>query len=55
MSLPVQLYLSMFLTEPVGTQGQTNGDAYMEIVGYDTAGGGGLVPVQLREWVELVR
>ncbi len=46
----------MFLTEPSITQGgQTQGDTYMEIVGYDSGGGGGLVPVQLREWVELVR
>ncbi len=54
-NVPVLHYLSMFITEPAGTQGQTNGDVYMEIVGYDTAGGGGLVPIQLREWVELVR
>lgn len=54
-NVPVQTYLSMFLTEPAGTQGQTNGDVYMEIVGSDANGGGGLVPIQLREWVELVR
>ncbi|MFZ5618243.1 MAG: pilus assembly protein TadG-related protein [Pseudomonadota bacterium] len=54
-NVPVQQYLSMFITEPAGTQGQTNGDVYMEIVGYDANGGGGLVPIQLREWVELVR
>ena len=54
-NVPVQHYLSMFLTEPAGTQGQTNGDVYMEIAGYSTAGGGGLAPIQLREWVELVR
>ena len=54
-NVPVQFYLSMFITEPAGTQGQTNGDVYMEIVGSDANGGGGLVPVQLREWVELVR
>ena len=53
--VPVQQYLSMFLTEPAGTQGSTNGDVYMEIVGYSQAGGGGLVPIQLREWTELVR
>lgn len=54
-NVPVQQYLSMFLTEPAGTQGQTNGDVYMEIVGYSASGGGGLAPIQLREWVELVR
>jgi len=54
-NVPVQYYLSMFITEPAGTQGQTNGDVYMEIVGSDANGGGGLVPIQLREWVELVR
>lgn len=54
-NVPVQHWISMFLTEPAGTQGQTNGDVYMEIVGHESAGGGGLVPVQLREWVELVR
>lgn len=55
-NVPVQHYLSMFITEPAGTQGQTNGDVYMEIVGYEQAGaGGGLAPVQLREWTELVR
>jgi hypothetical protein len=54
-NVPVQQYLSMFITEPAGTQGQTNGDVYMEIVGFSQAGGGGLVPIQLREWTELVR
>ncbi len=55
-NVPVQQYLSLFLTEPAGTQGRTNGDVYMEIVGFDTASGaGGLVPIQLREWTELVR
>jgi len=54
-NVPVQYYLSMFITEPAGTQGQTNGDVYMEIVGHDANGGGGLVPIELREWVELVR
>lgn len=54
-NVPVLHYLSMFITEPAGTQGQTNGDVYMEIVGSDAAGGGGLAPIQLREWVELVR
>lgn len=54
-NVPVQQYVSMFLTEPAGTQGQANGDVHMEIVGYDSGGGGGLVPIQLREWTELVR
>lgn len=54
-NVPVQQYLSMFLTEPAGTQGSTKGDVYMEIVGFDQGGGGGLVPIQLREWTELVR
>jgi Flp pilus assembly protein TadG len=54
-NVPVLHYLSMFITEPAGTQGQTNGDVYMEIVGSDANGGAGLVPIQLREWVELVR
>lgn len=54
-NVPVLQYLSMFLTEPAGTQGPTNGDVYMEIVGFDQGGGGGLVPIQLREWTELVR
>ena len=54
-NVPVQQYLSLFLTEPAGTQGSTNGDVYMEIVGFSQAGGGGLAPIQLREWTELVR
>lgn len=55
-NVPVVHYLSMFITEPSITQGgQTQGDTYMEIVGHDSGGGGGLAPVQLREWVELVR
>jgi hypothetical protein len=54
-NVPVKYYLSMFITEPAGTRGQTNGDVYMEIVGSDAAGGSGIVPIQLREWVELVR
>jgi Flp pilus assembly protein TadG len=54
-NVPVLHYLSLFLTEPAVTQGPDNGMVHMEIVGYDQAGGGGLVPIQLREWVELVR
>jgi Flp pilus assembly protein TadG len=54
-NVPVLHFLSMFLTEPAVTQGANNGDVYMELVGHDANGGGGLVPVQLREWVELVR
>ena len=54
-NVPVHQYLSMFITEPAGTQGSTNGDVYMEIVGFSQGGGGGLVPIQLREWTELVR
>lgn len=54
-NVPVQLYLSMFLTEPAETQGSENGTVFMEIVGYSSSGGGGLVPIQLREWTELVR
>jgi Flp pilus assembly protein TadG len=54
-NVPVHMYLSMFLTEPAITQGADNGTVRMEIVGHDVAGGGGLVPIQLREWVELVR
>lgn len=54
--IPVQLFLSLFITEPAVTAGgQEKGDVYMEIVGFDQGGGGGLVPIQLREWVELVR
>ncbi|NWG91251.1 MAG: hypothetical protein HXY21_01915, partial [Parvularculaceae bacterium] len=54
-SVPVVQYLTMFLTEPAITQGASNGDVKMEIVGYSANGGGGLAPIQLREWVELVR
>jgi Flp pilus assembly protein TadG len=54
-NVPVLQYLTMFLTKPAVTQGANNGDVYMEIVGYSANGGGGLAPVQLREWVELVR
>ena len=51
-NVPVQHYLSMFLTEPAESN---QGDVYMEVVGFDANGGGGLAPIQLREWVELVR
>lgn len=54
-NVPVLMYLSMFIIQPTVTTGGNQGDVYMEIVGHSENGGGGLVPVQLREWVELVR
>ena len=51
-NVPVMLYLAMFMTEPVdGNQG----DLLMEFAGSSEAGGSGPVPIQLRDWVELVR
>lgn len=51
-SVPVMLYLAMFMTEAVdGNQG----DLLMEFAGSSEAGGSGPVPIQLHDWVELVR
>lgn len=51
--IPVEHYLAAFMTEPVGDPPQD--DLYLEIVGSSAAGEGGVVPVRLNKWVEIVR
>lgn len=51
--VPVEHYISVFMTEAVADT--SDNDLYVEIVGHSQAGGGGLVPVIEREWVEVVR
>ena len=54
---PVEAFINGFITEPVATTpgASNNGDILLEVVGTSRPGEGGVVPVALREWVELVR
>ena len=53
----VEAFINGFITEPVATTpgASNNGDILLEVVGTSRPGEGGVVPVALREWVELVR
>lgn len=49
----VEFFLSMFMTEAVTTPSEAN--LYLEVAGTSENGSEGIVPVNLNEWVELVR
>lgn len=52
-NVEVEFFVSMFMTEAVTTPSEAN--VYLEVVGSSKVGSEGLAPVNLNEWVELVR
>ena len=56
-TVPVEVYLNGFLTEPVlqDPGNPDSGDIALEVVGSSITGNGGLAAVRSRDWVELVR